>query len=70
MIGYNLPKSIADKLRMKTARFYLRGTNLFTATKFTGYTPEVASSNPLDTGSDFGGYPIPRVYSAGFNMTF
>ena len=70
MIGYNLPKSIADRLKMKTARFYLRGTNLFTATKFTGYTPEVASSNPLDTGSDFGGYPIPRIYSAGFNMTF
>ncbi len=68
--GYNLPKSVADKLKMKTARFYLRGTNLFTASKFTGYTPEVGSSNPLDTGSDFGGYPIPRIYSAGFNLTF
>ncbi len=70
MIGYNLSKSFAAKLKMKMARIYLRGTNLFTATKFTGYTPEVASSNPLDTGSDFGGYPIPRVFSAGFNMTF
>ena len=69
-VGYNLPKSIADKIKMKTARFYLRGTNLFTSSKFTGYTPEVASGNPLDTGSDFGGYPIPRVYSAGFNVTF
>ena len=69
-LGYNLPKSVADKLSMKTARFYIRGTNLFTSSKFTGYTPEVGSSNPLDTGSDFGSYPIPRIYSAGFNLTF
>ena len=69
-LGYNLPKSVADKMNMKTARVYVRGTNIFTSSKFTGYTPEVGSNNPLDNGSDFGGYPIPRVYSAGFNITF
>jgi TonB-linked SusC/RagA family outer membrane protein len=69
-IGYTLPAGVTSKAKMKTARVYLRGTNLFTLTKWGGYTPEVNSSSALDAGIDRGTYPIPSVYSIGFNVTF
>ncbi|HPM31442.1 MAG TPA: SusC/RagA family TonB-linked outer membrane protein, partial [Chryseolinea sp.] len=69
-IAYNLPASVVEKAKMKSARFYVGGTNLFTLTKFTGYTPEVASSSPILNGIDRGTYPLPAVYSVGLNVTF
>lgn len=76
-IGYNLPKTIASRLRMSSVRIYVRGTNIFTKSKFTGYTPEIASystdgnlSSPLLNGMDGGAYPVPAVYSVGFNVSF
>ncbi|MEY3248636.1 MAG: hypothetical protein RL742_679, partial [Bacteroidota bacterium] len=37
-LGYSVPERSLQRLRMSQARFYLRGTNLWTLTKFTGYT--------------------------------
>src|SRR5690606_39762021 len=62
-LGYTLPGGIAQSAGMRSARIYLRGTNLFTITDFTGYSPEVASGNtanrttggnPIDSGIDIG----------------
>jgi TonB-linked SusC/RagA family outer membrane protein len=74
-IGYNLPGDLAEKIRMKTARVYVRGTNLFTWTNFTGYSPEVAGSTDtqggnLDRSIDNSTYPVTAIYSAGLNLTF
>jgi TonB-linked SusC/RagA family outer membrane protein len=76
-IAYNLPKGIVDRVRMKSARIYVRGTNIFTKSKFTGYTPEIASysvdgslTSPLLNGIDAGAYPVPAVYSVGLNVEF
>lgn len=69
-LGYNLPQTLKDKAKLTSARVYVRGTNLFTSSKFTGYTPEVSSGSVLDNGIDLGGYPIPSVYSVGLNLTF
>lgn len=76
-LTYNIPKEFASRLSMKSASVYARGTNLFTKTKFTGYTPEIASystdgrsTSPLLNGVDAGSYPIPAVYSVGLNVTF
>jgi TonB-linked SusC/RagA family outer membrane protein len=69
-LGYALPKNLIEKLAFRSAQVYLRGTNVFTSTKFTGYTPEVSSGSVLENGIDNGGYPIPAVYSVGFNVTF
>jgi len=69
-LGYTLPKSLIEKISIKSAQVYLRGTNVFTITKVTGYTPEVSSASVLDNGIDVGTYPIPSVYSIGFNVTF
>lgn len=76
-IAYNIPKTIAARVKMTSARVYVRGTNIFTKSKFTGYTPEIASysvdgisTSPLLTGIDAGSYPVPAVYSVGLNVTF
>jgi hypothetical protein len=76
-LAYTIPSELTQKLKMQSARFYVRGTNIFTKSKFTGYTPEIASysvngrdTSPLLNGIDAGAYPVPSVYSVGLNVTF
>lgn len=69
-LSYSLSKKASDKMKMKSARVFARGTNLFTKSKFTGFTPEVASSSPILTGIDTGTYPLPAIYTVGLNVTF
>ena len=69
-IGYSFPESVAAKVHMKEARFYVGGSNLLTFTKFTGYTPEIGSSDVLANGIDTGIYPVTSIYSVGLNLTF
>lgn len=69
-IGYNFSQELASKLHMKQARFYVSGTNMFTLTEFTGYTPEIGSADVLSNGIDYGIYPVTSIYSIGLNLTF
>lgn len=69
-LGYNLPANIASKINMKTGRLYVRGTNVFTLTKFNGYSPETAAGNPIESGVDASTYPVTAIYSLGLNLTF
>lgn len=64
-LGYTLPKAIADRLKMSSARIYLSGQNLATFTKYSGFDPEVPSN-----GIDLNVYPVTRTISAGINITF
>ena len=61
-LGYNMPKSIIDKLHMERMRIYLSAQNLLTikSSNFTGNDPE----NP-----GFG-YPIPLNLTFGLNVGF
>ena len=61
-LGYNVPKSFAQKLAMERLRFYLSAQNLFTikSSSFTGVDPE----NPNY------GYPKPLNITFGLNVTF
>ena len=69
-LSYTLPLSLAAKVRMASANIYLRGTNLLTFTKFSGFTPEVGGADDLSTGIDNVAYPVTTVYSLGTNITF
>lgn len=69
-LGYTLPDLISKKIYMQAVRIYIKGTNLFTLTKFTGYTPEIGSDNVLANGIDNGIYPLTAIYSLGINITF
>jgi TonB-linked SusC/RagA family outer membrane protein len=69
-LGYSLPSSIAGKVRMKSAKIFVRGTNVFTKTKFNGYSPEIPTSDALNTNIDNSTYPVTSIYTAGLNVTF
>lgn len=69
-IGYTLSDNLAKRLYMQQVRVYLKGNNVWTLAKFTGYTPEIGSYDVLSNGIDYGIYPISAVYSLGLNVTF
>ncbi len=69
-IAYQIPVSVAERVRMRSASVYVRATNLFTISQYTGYTPEITSSNVLSSGIDMGVYPITSIYSLGINVSF
>jgi len=70
VLGYTLAESISNKIKVKQLRVYVKGDNIYTWTKFTGYTPEISSGGVLDNGIDTGVYPISTIYSFGVNLTF
>ena len=55
---------------MQQFRVYVKGNNIYTLTKYTGYTPEIGSGDVLSNGIDTGIYPVSAVYSIGVNLTF
>ena len=70
ILGYTLPASWGTKIYMQKLRVYVKADNLYTLTKYTGYTPEIGSGDPLSAGIDQGIYPITAVYSIGINLNF
>ncbi|MGH7480681.1 MAG: SusC/RagA family TonB-linked outer membrane protein [Longimicrobiales bacterium] len=70
-LGFRLPQSFADRLRVGSARLYVGGTNLFMLTDYTGYTPELVNpTSVIATGIDLGVFPTSRVITAGLDVTF
>ncbi|WP_235298144.1 SusC/RagA family TonB-linked outer membrane protein [Portibacter marinus] len=69
-LNYGIPNRLLDNLKMAGANVYVRGTNLFTATQYTGYSPEIGAANAIDGSIDLGVYPITRVFSVGLNASF
>jgi TonB-linked SusC/RagA family outer membrane protein len=71
-VGYTLPKSISNKIKMKTIRVYASGYNLFVLTNYSGYDPEVSTrrKSPLTPGVDYSAYPKSRTYVLGLNVNF
>jgi TonB-linked SusC/RagA family outer membrane protein len=68
--GYTLPAHLSQKALIQQLRIYIKGTNLFTLTRFTGYTPEIGSYDVLSNGIDYGSYPVTSTYSVGVNLQF
>ena len=61
-LGYNLPKSVIEKIHLSRLRMYLSAQNLLTikSKNFTGVDPENANF----------GYPIPLNITFGLNVSF
>jgi hypothetical protein len=70
IVSYRIPESIVKRLNINDLRVFLKGTNIYTLTQFTGYTPEIGSYDVLSNGIDHGTYPITAVYSLGVNLIF
>ncbi|MBK5208229.1 MAG: TonB-dependent receptor [Flavobacteriaceae bacterium] len=71
-IGYTLPNSLIEKIKVSSLRIYVNAQNLLTFTNYTGLDPEIGQGqqNPLDLGIDRAFYPQSRLFSLGFNLTF
>ncbi len=70
--GYNIPKRILSRIKVKSAKIYLSGINLLTLTKYPGFDPDVNSYN-LSTGrqgTDYGAYPSAKTFQGGVSVTF
>ncbi len=55
---------------ISSVRAYLQGTNLFTATKYSGLDPEILVNSNSAQGIDLGAYPIVSQYTFGLNVRF
>ncbi|MCF8381265.1 MAG: TonB-dependent receptor [Bacteroidales bacterium] len=70
LISYDLPEKLMEKAGLGKSIIYLRGTNIFTLSSYSGYSPDIGGFDPLSTGIDQGIYPITSAYSLGINVTF
>ncbi len=66
-LSYTLPGTLTRKVGIDNFRVYFMGENLFTATKYRGFTPEVGDGTSI--GIDYGNYPEARTFSVGFNLS-
>lgn len=71
-LGYNLPKSLVNKVKVSNARFYVSVQNLYTFTNYSGYDPELGAlnNNVRFMNIDNGHYPVPRTFTIGTNIEF
>ncbi|WP_258105680.1 TonB-dependent receptor [Marinoscillum sp. MHG1-6] len=63
-LGYTLPKSVLEAMKIQKLRAYISIQNLATFTKYTGFDPEVDIN-----GIDNSVYPQSRIVTAGLNIT-
>ena len=74
-LTYSFPKSITDKLNMRSLSIFAQATNLLTWTKFDGIDPEVITSlntsfNSGNARTGFGVFPVGKQYNAGISIGF
>lgn len=77
-IGYTLPKFLLKKIKLENVRIYTSMENLFTLSKYSGYSPDLGESgsvqigtsyNVFSRGIDQGRYPLPRTISFGIQVS-
>lgn len=68
-LGYNFDKRLLNRIKVQSLRLYTNVQNPKTWSRNGGYTPEVGGS-AISFGIDGGAYPMPTVYTIGFNLTF
>ncbi len=73
-LGYTLPQSVVNRLKMGKARVYLTGQNLFTLTELDFIDPELSEFNSdLNVGAGANSaraYFMPRFFGVGLDITF
>ncbi|MCL1933262.1 MAG: TonB-dependent receptor [Candidatus Azobacteroides sp.] len=77
-VGYSLPKAWMSAIGFQKVRIYGSVSNLFTATNYTGYDPEIGGTtgvaqngqNNGNYGIDYAIYPQARTFIFGLNVEF
>lgn len=80
-IGYTIPSSFTNRYGIENFRVWFQTTNLFTITPYDGLDPDIgATESAVSAGSrvgtgttsfgiDRGGFPNPKTFSLGLNLT-
>jgi TonB-dependent starch-binding outer membrane protein SusC len=74
-LGYTLPKSVLNALRMTQARIYVTGQNLLTFTGYSGLNPELGYGDGngqqyRQLNVDYAQYPQSRTWTVGATISF
>ncbi|WP_372774306.1 TonB-dependent receptor [Mangrovibacterium sp.] len=69
-LGYTLPKSLTESVKVDRARVFVSVDDYFTFTKYEGLDPEAGSSTDNRQGVDRGIYPISGKILFGFSLNF
>lgn len=69
-LGYTLPKTFLEKIKIDRLRIYISAQNPFTSFKYNGFSPELGKQNVENMGIDNNVYPLSAVYSFGINLNF
>jgi hypothetical protein len=68
-LGYSVPKSVIEKVKLSNARFYITGQNIFTFTKYSGLNPELGYVEK-QLNVDYAQYPLARTWTIGATLSF
>ena len=68
-LGYTLPKSIMDKIKIGKIRVYANVQNALNLFSYRGFSPEIGGG-PTRAGVDVNVYPLYATYTFGVNVTF
>lgn len=72
-LGYTFPKSMMEKIGMRSIRLFTSMNNLFVLTNYSGLDPEISGDGGgkvVPRGVDSNAYPKTRLYSLGLNLSF
>jgi len=71
-LGYSLPSSLLQKVKIQNVRLYCSAYNVFLWTNYSGFDPEVSTRRKtnLTPGVDFSAYPRAKSVVFGLNLTF
>jgi hypothetical protein len=71
LLGYTFPRSLVQRLHLRHLRLYGSVQNLFVLTDYKGYDPEVSdATQTFAQGITVFGYPKPRTFTIGLNVSF
>lgn len=71
LLGYTFNDPFTSKLKLQKLKLYATIQNFFLATKYSGYDPEVTTyGDAFAQGIEFFGYPKPKTYMIGLNVSF
>jgi len=74
-LGYTLPNDLLEKASIRRLRVYVSAYNLWTATDYSWFDPEVSTFDQTGTvigapGTDFLTFPQPKSFVFGINLGF
>jgi TonB-linked SusC/RagA family outer membrane protein len=67
-LGWSLSHPFLTRLKVQSFRLFATVQNLATFTKYSGFTPEIASTSTLAPGIESAIYPTTRTFAFGINL--